>query len=51
MSLEMVGRVGSLDPWDGVDWIRLQKETPHPIGGENVKTICRRDMKALLGHA
>ena len=26
---------------------RLQKEAPHPIGGENVKTICRRDMKAL----
>lgn len=29
--------------------MRLQKETPHPIGGENVKTICRRDMKDVLG--
>eukprot|EP00434_Breviolum_minutum_P009481 symbB.v1.2.008350.t1/scaffold507.1/size305965/20 len=29
--------------------MRLKQEAPHPIGGEKVKTICRRDMKDVLG--
>eukprot|EP00931_Biecheleriopsis_adriatica_P088210 TRINITY_DN62582_c0_g1_i1.p1 TRINITY_DN62582_c0_g1~~TRINITY_DN62582_c0_g1_i1.p1 ORF type:complete len:514 (-),score=118.99 TRINITY_DN62582_c0_g1_i1:23-1534(-) len=29
--------------------MRLKKEAPHPLGGENVKTVCLRDMKDVLG--
>jgi len=29
--------------------MRLLKQAPHPIGGEKVKTLCRRDVKDVLG--
>lgn len=29
--------------------MRLKKEIPHPIGGDKAKTVCRRDMKDVLG--
>lgn len=29
--------------------MRLKKEAPHPAGGEKVKTVCRRDVKDVLG--
>jgi len=29
--------------------MRLKKEVPHPIGGDKAKTVCRRDVKDVLG--
>ncbi|CAK0901578.1 unnamed protein product [Prorocentrum cordatum] len=29
--------------------MRLRVEAPHPLGGEGVKTVCRRDVKDVLG--
>ncbi|CAE8689917.1 unnamed protein product, partial [Polarella glacialis] len=29
--------------------MRMQKERPHPMGGDKAKTICLRDMKDVLG--